>query len=189
MSAIFYGEPQIPYEFGVHYTAAPIRTEAGQELVFYWPYIHVLTRSCDEVLTSDEWKAVSRVIVEAADWTQAHGATFVLMFIPSKVGAYYDLLTPEALERIRASVGEDGDIPMRFFDNADTQRNLLAELAQAHGFLYLDLTGPFRVAAGEGELLYFRGDTHWNRAGHSLAGTVLKQFLGSLDESESWNLP
>jgi hypothetical protein len=52
-------------------------------------------------------------------------------------------------------------------------RRALAEL----GIPYVDLTEPLRTAAREAlarhQLLYFRGDTHWNADGIDVAAQII----------------
>ncbi|MCU0513166.1 MAG: GDSL-type esterase/lipase family protein [Anaerolineae bacterium] len=59
----------------------------------------------------------------------------------------------------------------------DDQRNAMRDLAAAHGWLFIDLLEPFKQRVAAGELLYYPYDTHWNQAGHTLAGQVVADFM------------
>lgn len=153
----------------------------GRELAFYWPYVFMLTHDRATLTQRYNWSTAMQTILKAAELTQRHHATFVLMLIPSKPSTYYDMLTPEHIAAIAAAFGGAPDVPELFFANADTQRTFMREFAEASDIPYLDLTDVFRTAARTGEILYFRGDTHWNRAGHTLTGETLAAFLVELD--------
>lgn len=59
----------------------------------------------------------------------------------------------------------------------DDQRDAMQKLAAEHGWLFIDLLEPFKLHVAQGELLYYPFDTHWNQAGHTLAGQVIADFM------------
>lgn len=133
-------------------------------------------------------------IVDAAQETQAGGGVFILAFIPHKAHVYWQGLiaagqvatisadtlvavpTADGLEfdRTLTDPAQIADYLMR---NIEAQRQLLEELADEHGFLFLDFTPALQAASAGSEPLYFYGDTHWNQTGHDAARQALRSFL------------
>ena len=69
-----------------------------------------------------------------------------------------------------------------FIASLEDQRDALAQLAEEHDWMFIDLLEPFQQAAlergiaGE-ELLYYQYDGHWTPSGHELATEVIAQFM------------
>jgi hypothetical protein len=74
----------------------------------------------------------------------------------------------------KMSPGSTYDTVMRRLNN---QRDAVAALAARKGIPFIDLTPVFQAAAGRGTILYYAYDTHWNQAGHDLAGQEIANFL------------
>lgn len=62
-------------------------------------------------------------------------------------------------------------------ESFNDQRDAMAQLADEKGWLFIDLLEPMAQAAAQGELLYYRYDSHWNQTGHDLAGQVIGDFM------------
>lgn len=54
---------------------------------------------------------------------------------------------------------------------------LLRSAAMEHGFEYVDLTSAFEARAENGEMLFWRDDTHLNGAGHRLLAELTRDLL------------
>lgn len=103
-------------------------------------------------------------ILAARAQAEAQGAAFVVILIPFKEAAYWDMLTARAPGwKERLDVGR----PLR----------LMLDFCAANGLRCLDLTSAFRQHAAAGEQLYFRSDGHWNVAGHALAADLIYNYL------------
>ncbi len=114
----------------------------------------------------DEGRHITeRIIVHARDFTEALGAGFVLLVVPSKV---------QAVGSYRAAVIES--CPGLELDFAEPGRKLAASAAD-HGISVLDLSPAFRAADREGARLYHELDRHWNAQGHELAALELATYL------------
>jgi hypothetical protein len=121
-----------------------------------------------------------------------------LIFVPSKEQIYYPYIHEDVRQWIRGiarttMIQSDGEIglvehPMAEEDEADfiarlgEQRDAMRELAEKHGYLFIDLLEPFKEAAYEhglaGEdLLYFEYDGHWTASGHQLAAEIIADFM------------
>jgi hypothetical protein len=178
--------------------AQQIKDDQGHQFAFLNFHLSMLTLDKDELRQSDIFAATRNAIVNAAKESQAAGATFVLMFIPdnshvhwhglvaagqlSALGAQATAIQPTTDGQGLAAVSQQltpaqvGELMNR---NLDTQRDLLGELANQTGFLFLDLTPMLQAAADGGILPYFYADSHWNQQGHDLARTALTDFLAA----------
>jgi hypothetical protein len=59
----------------------------------------------------------------------------------------------------------------------NNQRDAVAALAAELNLPFIDLVPAFESAAAQGNILYYAYDTHWNQAGHDLAGQVIADYL------------
>lgn len=117
------------------------------------------------------------------------------VFIPTKPQLYYRFIQWESrrwllyvAERPEPAGGDgvlqlnaapltDDDDTALIDDMLDDQRDAMRDLAESKGWLFIDLLEPFRERVAQGELLYYKYDTHWNQAGHSLAADVIADAL------------
>ncbi len=121
-----------------------------------------------------------------------------LVFLPAKAHIYLQYATPKDRDRVlqasakSVSLDEDGWLSYdstgadfdTFFQGLGSQATLMQEIAQEFGIHYIDLTPPFQEAAARGEMLYYTYDSHWNQAGHDLAGQVIGRYLESVPDCE-----
>ncbi|NJL96109.1 MAG: hypothetical protein HC915_21455, partial [Anaerolineae bacterium] len=56
-------------------------------------------------------------------------------------------------------------------------REATRTMVEGLGAVFIDLTPAFQEAALRGERLFYKYDTHWNQAGHDLAGQVVAEAL------------
>lgn len=114
------------------------------------------------------------------------------IFMPPKGALYFpylrytqaDLLNIGTRPRIEADrvmrlrpYDYDADDPAAFIARLTDQRDAMRNLAEERGWFFIDLLEPFESEVATGALLYYRYDTHWNQAGHDLAGTVIADFM------------
>jgi len=121
-----------------------------------------------------------------------------LVFIPTKEQLYYPYIYPTERQWLRG-VGkmpiingagwlELQDAPITeaqepaLLDQINAQRDLLADLAAEHAYLFIDLLPPFSQAVANGDLLYYPYDTHWNPQGHALAAAFIAEQLANHTE-------
>jgi GDSL-like Lipase/Acylhydrolase family len=57
------------------------------------------------------------------------------------------------------------------------QRSVIHAVLTDLGIPFIDLTPAFETAAARGEVMYYTYDTHWNQAGHDLAGRTIAAHL------------
>jgi len=98
------------------------------------------------------WTVTQDAIRSMRDLSLAHGALFILLYIPTKTSAYAPML----------GFGEDA------------QRGLLEDFARRENIAFWDLTEVIRTETARGTRLYWHGDLHWNPVGHTIIGEWLK---------------
>ena len=101
---------------------------------------------------------------EARRTSEAHGARFLLVYIPIKLRVLRPLCELEPGSNIAG--WELTDLPDRVRDFAERQ-----------GIPYLDLTAALRAAASAGDLVYFPDDGHWNAHGNDVAAGAGAQVI------------
>ncbi|MBC8098776.1 MAG: hypothetical protein H7Y11_04995, partial [Armatimonadetes bacterium] len=123
------------------------------------------------------------------------GACRALIFIPTKEQLYYRYIydterrwvlenahklaleaTDNTLQLIPAPLTPADDAV--FAASLTGQRDAIAALVAQHpGWVLIDLTPTFEAAVGQGALLYYPYDSHWNQAGHDLAVQTIAAWL------------
>lgn len=111
------------------------------------------------------WEAVTVQIEQAAKAAEAIGATFVLLYFPSKEEVYWEL----AKDKLKATPG--------FAERIDRLRNTALQYCQTRQLWCLDLTPSLKARGLAGEPLYFPLDIHWNEKGNSLVAQGIHRFL------------
>lgn len=121
-----------------------------------------------------------------------------VIFVPSKEQIYYPYIHEDVRQWIRGvaretQVTSNGtvilvDNPLNeadeatFIEHLGDQRDALQQVAEAEGWMFIDLLEPFQQAAYERglageELLYYQYDGHWTQSGHQLASDVIAAFM------------
>jgi hypothetical protein len=132
--------------------------------------------------------------LKVEELSEAAGARFMLVYLPSKAHVYLPYLNDdEILSRVFTGVPTlelDEAGFLQFTNQSATpeltrqhmgdQAGLLAELTAEHNILYLDLTPTFQEEAGAGAELYYPFDTHWNQSGHDLAAKSIGRYMEAI---------
>jgi hypothetical protein len=172
----------------------PIEDLYGHQLAFHSLELALSTIDIQSLRNSEVFAVTRNAIIETSEIVRESGATFILAFIPHKAHVYWDaLVQADRINTISQSTAifiptHEGliidqarrsteHIASSLLENIDAQRELLSELAEEEGFLFLDFTPRFQAASAMSDPLYFFGDTHWNQNGHDLAHTILTDFL------------
>ncbi|MDQ7024322.1 MAG: SGNH/GDSL hydrolase family protein [Anaerolineae bacterium] len=116
-----------------------------------------------------------------------------VIFIPSKEQIYYPYIYESSRNLFNVAfhqtvidsnnrvVLEGATLPTEEVDAYITrlgeQRDAMRDLAEEHGWYFIDLLEPFALAAAQEQLLYYRYDGHWNQEGHNLAAQVIADFM------------
>ena len=161
-------------------------------LWYYWWWQRVPDAEQGAFLESVNVRTLSDALDRIA--ASAPEACKALIFIPTKEQLYYPYIYETERQWILGAANtlvldEAGAIriipePMRedeevdFIDSLYGQHALIqALLERKPDWAFIDLLPALEDAAGRGELLYYAYDTHWNQAGHQLAGEVIAQAL------------
>jgi len=118
-------------------------------------------------------QAIGRVrdlLVAMATLSRESGARFAVVLLPSREQVYPD--------RYPAPDGLDYEKPQR----------LLSEMLEREGIESVDLLPAMRRARDDSEL-YFRRDTHWTAAGHSVAAGEISRHLAQKRLSDAGAAP
>ena len=121
-----------------------------------------------------------------------------VIFVPAKGHLYYQYIHPAYRQWLRPvafrpELQEDGklwlaDAPFSEAEEPDIlaelsgQRDALRQMAEEKGIHFIDLLPAFQDKVAEGELIYYRYDTHWNQAGHDLAAQVIADYMRSVPD-------
>jgi hypothetical protein len=147
-------------------------------------------------ITADDLRQSKNLEEIIQSWQQIQAVAnpetcIVLAFLPSKAQIYLPFVVPEHQSRIvdsmvQRAIDEPGQTISRhdvsptwdeLMSRLDNVRTVIAETAIANGLRFVDVSPAFETAAANGEVLYYTYDTHWNQAGHNLAGAVIADFL------------
>jgi hypothetical protein len=161
------------------------------EMAFFSYYISWLSLRKEVIAASQNYRLVKETILHVQELSDATGAQFVLVYLPSKSHVYLPYLDDaETVAQIFSGV------PMLKLDEAgfiqftgreatpeltqqymDDQAWLLAAFAAEHNIRFLDLTPVFQEQAGTGAELYYPFDTHWTQLGHDLAAKTIYNYM------------
>jgi hypothetical protein len=139
-----------------HFTLA--RDDAERNMYF----VYTAAPLAEEEL--DSLRKAQDILRDASRRCDEAGARLVLVFVPTKFRVYgaHCRFEPDALPR----EWHDNDLPQR-----------LETWARSEQIPYLDLTGPLRRKAAEGELVFFTDDGHWNGLGNHVATDAIVRFM------------
>jgi hypothetical protein len=165
-----------------------------QPMAFFSAYISWLSVNRATLAASRNYRLTTETFLQMRALTEAAGARFLLVYVPSKAHVYLPQVSdPATLARIFRGVTRLGLDPAGYvaftgepmpaaegLRHLDDQAGLLADFAAVQGIPFLDLTPAFQAAAGQGEELYSPYDTHWNQRGHDLAAEQIAGFLGDM---------
>lgn len=192
--------PQAPDE-NVHYDF-PMPVIIGgnyYEIAFLSYYWWWHTATPDDFANSVNLAVVNETLDRIADATP-DDACLLLTFIPTKEQLYYPYIYDTERQWIRGIVNRamldpgSGQLYMNpepisaeqepdFIASLNNQRNAIQALVKSKPrWYFFDLFPVFEKAVAQGELLYYPYDSHWNQAGHNLAGYALANYLRDVPE-------
>lgn len=161
-------------------------------LWYYWWWQRVPAPDQDAFMQSANVRILSHSLDVIA--ASAPDACKALVFIPTKEQLYYPHIYPTERQWILGAANTlvlDNEAAIRiipqplteqdeasFIDSLNGQHALIQSLiAGKPDWTFIDLLPAFRDAVARGELLYYPYDTHWNQAGHTLAGQTIAEML------------
>lgn len=184
---------EVPEEVASNYRY-PIRVTINKkdlQLAFFSYYISWLSLNHQEIGSSQNYRLAKESILQAKELSEAAGARFLLVYVPSKEHVYLPYLNDAGVLALVFT-----DVPAMVLDETgylqftserataefthqyiNEQSSLLAGFAAENEILFLDLTSTFQEEAGMGAELYYPYDTHWNQSGHDLAAGSISKFI------------
>lgn len=121
-----------------------------------------------------------------------------LIFIPTKEQLYYPYIYDSERQWLRLNAFEqyldssnrlqlrpitiDPALEPTFIARLNDQRDAVQQLVSSKaGWHFIDLLPVFQEQVGEGKLLYYPYDTHWNQAGHTLAAQTIATYMDGVE--------
>jgi hypothetical protein len=123
-----------------------------------------------QLLERPEWKSIRAVISEFKALARQENMLPIIVFIPTKAEVYGTRFDQGSGSRFLARIQEQ----LRFERNTSEALVAICEEEQVR---LVNLLPTFQVLAGEGELLYYPFDTHWNSTGRRAAAKALAQAI------------
>jgi SGNH hydrolase-like domain, acetyltransferase AlgX len=161
------------------------------EMTFFSYYISWLSLNREAIESSQNYRIATKTILQMQELSEAAGAHFLLVYVPSKEHVYLPSLNgADTLARVFSDVPTIELDKARFLQftseratpeltrqHMDDQAHLLADFAAENNIRFLDLTPVFQEAAGTGIEFYYPFDTHWNQLGHDLAAETIYNYI------------
>jgi hypothetical protein len=144
--------------------------ELGHETHHVLFYHKADPRPADEILRSAEWRHLTGILADFKHLSEQHGAAPIIVYIPSMAHIYAEYSTEESGEnwlKIRAQQVRAGG----------NMEEAMARISSELQMELVSLTPAFAAAAGEGKLLYYPFDAHWNSIGRDVAATFVASIL------------
>jgi hypothetical protein len=144
-----------------------------------------------------EASANYRIVGETMDTmaqTVGSDACLGFVFIPTKEQLYYPFVEQNTRQWLRGvghrpeldgsnrlqlqeapiAEADEADFVAHLNDQHDAMQGLVESKERWH---FIDLLPALEEHVGQGELLYYPYDSHWNRAGHALAAQVIAEAM------------
>lgn len=115
----------------------------------------------------EAWTLTAAILQGLRDESQAHGARFAAVYVPSRME-----VSDRDWELTRLSYGMDESVWDRTL-----VRQRLEEVGRVAGFPVLDLTPALRAADRPLRAVYLTHDGHWTAEGHQAVGEAVAEFL------------
>jgi hypothetical protein len=160
-------------------------------MAFFPGYIAWLSVSREAIKSSNNYRLATEAILKMQGLTEAEGARFLFVYVPSKEHIYLPFLN-DAVPMVDVfsdvpKIELDGAENLQFTNHKatpeltwqlmDDQEQLLTDFAAEKDIAFLDLTPDFKEEAGTGAELYYPFDTHWNQSGNNLAAQTIAKYV------------
>lgn len=166
-----------------------------QDMAFLDDYLSWLNAEPATFAQSDNLNALGTAIdeIRATLKTASAPPCLLMAYFPEKSHIYLPYVVPEDRAGVASTVefrrlekpgsliigGRRGSSYEEIMGRLGNQRDAVAALSAGRGVAFLDLTPAFEAAATKGAILYYTYDTHWNQAGHDLAGRTIAAYLNT----------
>jgi hypothetical protein len=116
------------------------------------------------------WHNDSEILSKINNWCTKRNIPLVIVILPDQI---------QVDETLRHDLFTKFNIPDNSVDLLYPNRILINYL-EKNNIHYVDLTSPMRKA-GKSHTLYLTRDTHWNEAGHKIAGNIICDYIQTHD--------
>lgn len=128
---------------------------------FIWGEEFPVYRKTENATFAQSWALTQDLLRAMRQEAQQRGIGFMVFYIPPRI-------------ELSSEEWNNAHLPPDY-DPAKVAGRLAA-ICQAEGIPYIDPSARYKEAAKQGPLFYSR-DTHWNPAGHRLAGDILTEYV------------
>ena len=139
----------------------------GRSVLFYKPHIRAAQLSATEVEHSPNFSVLTRGLEKIRTLSEHHHAAMVVVILPTKEEVYRSILRGDSPDKVPYTISGFAMATQTF--------------CAIHNIWCVDLTPPLMDEAKEqlkeGELLWWRDDSHWSPAGHRVVARLLDQAL------------
>ncbi|MFN8418489.1 MAG: GDSL-type esterase/lipase family protein [Anaerolineae bacterium] len=164
---------------------------AKHDMVFFDTYISLLNATKETYQQSSNLDLFKKAL---ADMQQSAGSNcFYFAYFPDKAHILMPYVAAADRPRVmldlkQQTVGKAGEYmteqpATQSYDEIlarlDNQRDVIKQVVESTGIPFIDLLPAFTEATARGDILYYTYDTHWNQAGHDLAGRVIADYLAA----------
>ncbi len=157
--------------------------------------VQLLPMSTDytTIAHSDEFLAIEAKLLELKHLAEAHGAHFLLVYVPSKEHVYWSRIWDpkdvnnilERSETVTLSAGDHGHMVYTpqylsydvFNTNHNAQELLFDDMTKENNIEFLNLMPIFWDNAIKHGALYNYADPHWNQVGNQLAADSIAEYI------------
>lgn len=147
------------------------------ETIFFYPHIHMLSKSSQQIKSSSAWALTRQAILDARTEAETVGARFLLVYVPAKEHIYWSRLWDDEDVNNFLALTDPLRSYEEFSETVDAQMAVVETFVEAHEINLLNLTGPIWLRFVEGAELYHFADGHWNAAGNRLVGELIADYI------------
>ncbi len=174
----------------------PLTDTTGREIIFYPHYMGVASLGIRAITGSQGYANTEAALLDMQALADEIGAELVVLYLPSKIHTYIDLVEDDELRTMGDLFRAYGTLPDNTFtefapatslttdealrrlrENVGNQRSAIQALAILHGITFIDATPALQAAAAEGETPFHPADTHINDTGSNVIREVLRAEL------------
>jgi hypothetical protein len=135
------------------------------------------TTKPNELLKINEWAILRELLSEFKAIAAENDIVPIVVFLPTKAHVYAEYTIPES----EPNWMQIRDEQIASKDNTETA---LRTLCREVGLQFISVVPAFEQAAGEGKLLFYPFDTHWNSEGRQIAAAVVAEALGAKNQKD-----
>lgn len=161
------------------------------EVAFFEPYFWQLNAEVDTYLESKNMEYFEDILTDIQD--NSGSACVAIVYMPNKGHILWRNIEPSMQEQLFQNTAtfktldEDGWLTDTasegtvddYINRLDNQRDAIQIVAQELGIQFIDLTPAFVEEVLAESLTYYRYDTHWNQAGHTIAGQTVAEYIAN----------